>query len=162
MLLARATRNSIFIPYFTTDWVTDFTRAATNGTAQAALTRLEDACGYKGLGCTLRSPRSWFATCATQLAFKREDRITLGRWAAGPAMPDRYDRGVCVTEPRLRNDILGQVNGGWKPQRAFEIPLTKEECKKKVVIESDSESTSVTSTASQLKSEENIADLGYV
>ena len=109
-------------PYFATDWAIDFTIAATNGTAQAALTRLEAICGFNGVGCTLHSPRNWFATCATQLAFKREDRETPGRWSAGSLMPDKYDRGVCVTELRLRGEILSQVNDGWRPQKAFEVP----------------------------------------
>ena len=145
-------------PYFDKEWAVDFARAATNGTAQATLTRLEEACELKGLGRTLHSPRSWFATCATQLAFKREDRTTLGRWAAGSVMPDRYDRGICVTELRLRDEILGQVKDGWRPQKAFEIPTSKDKIQNEAK-ESESDSTSVTSTASQFKTEVNIADL---
>ena len=147
-------------PHFAPDWTWDFERAGTNGAAQTVLTKLEDLCGFKGTKCTLHSPRARFATCATQLAFKREDRATLGRWSAGSVMPDRYDRGVCVTELRLRDEILGQVNDGWKPQKAFEVPRPPKKNTKTQPIDSETDTTSVTSTASQFKEEIDIADLG--
>ena len=37
-------------------------------------------------------------------------------------MPDRYDRAVCATELRIRDDILGRVRAGWVPAAAFELP----------------------------------------
>ena len=146
--------------YFSKDWGADFARAGANGAAQAALSRLEEYCGFKGAGRTLRSPRSWSATCATQLAFKREDRVALGRWSAGPVMPGRYGRGICVAELRLRDEILCQVNDGRLPQRAFEIPSTRVARSKDKPTESDSDTTSVTSTAPHLRPEIGISDMG--
>ena len=97
-------------------------RVATNGTAQAALAKLERHLGFS-LGLRIHSPRTFFATCDGQLRFSREERENLGRWAAGSVMPDRYDREVCVTELLLRNDIPRRINEhGRMPQQAFCVP----------------------------------------
>ena len=37
-------------------------------------------------------------------------------------MPDRYDRAVCATELRIRDEILGRAREGWAPAAAFELP----------------------------------------
>ena len=54
-------------------------------------------------------------SCATQLAYKREDRVALGRWSAGSVMPGRNDRCVCVAgnpiypnRPQTTNTAKGQ------------------------------------------------------
>ena len=96
-------------------------RVATNGTAQAVLTALERKLGFK-IGARLHSPRNFFATCAGQLRFSREERERekLGRWAPGSIMPERYDRAGCVTELRIRSDIVSRIlTEGWMPEPAF-------------------------------------------
>ena len=150
-------------PYFPKDWTPDFARAGANGAAQAALARLEERCGLS-IGRSLRPPRAWFATCAAQLAFMREDRVTLGRRSTGSVMPDRYDRGVCVTELRLRDEILGLANDGWRPQKAFAVPnaATKSTRRNKVETKtavSDASSAPETSSMTKLTSEVDIAGL---
>ena len=117
-------------------------------------------------GCRIRSFRAWFATCASQLAFKRGDREKLGRWAAGPVMPDRYDRATCATELRLRDDVAAQVLDGRRPQTACAIPTrpggprkTEKKAGGKQESESECESTSSTSTASHLQPEIKISEL---
>ena len=82
-------------------------------------------------------------------------------------MPDRYDRATCVTELRLRNEIVDQIADGWRPQIAFEVPQKpgakrgrgQLKTEPKATQESESDSTSVTSTASHLKPEIKISDL---
>ena len=151
-------------PYISNKWTVDLTRPSNNGEAQATLTRIEKYSGVVGV-CSLHPPRAWFVTRADQLAFKREDRETLGRWAAGSAMPGRYNPPPCVTELRLRAEILDQVFDGWHPQLAFNVPIptTENRRKRKKTEElpesSEVESTSETSTATQFKKEEDIADL---
>lgn len=38
-------------------------------------------------------------------------------------MPDKYDRAFCVTELRLRDIALKQVQAGWGPIVSFEAPV---------------------------------------
>ena len=91
------------------EWEVLSRRSGANGTAQAALTKIERALGFT-LGLKLHSPRTFFATCAGLLRFPREEREKLGRWAAASVMPDRYGRAVCVTELLLRGDILRRIS----------------------------------------------------
>ena len=145
-------------PYISETWITNYNRAATNGAAQACFRDLEKLV-HMDAKCTWRSFRTCFATCANQLAFKREGRETLGRWAAGSVMPDRYDRASCATELRLRSEIMGQVNDGWRPQNAPEPPKVRSKRKRQAESSSSSaESTSSTPTASHLETEVNVAD----
>ena len=132
----------------------------------ACFRNLENALWFDS-GCTLHSFRSWLATCANQLAFKREDREKLGRWSAGPVMPDRYDRATCATELRLRNEIVAQVADGRRPQVALEVP-SKPGVKQSIDTSkagagtpggSDTDSTSMTSTAPHIKPEIKISEL---
>ena len=149
----------------TKDWEIDFFRAGTHGAVLACLRNLEKTLGFN-TGCTLHSFRARYATCANQLAFKREDRGKLGRWAAGSVMPDRYDRATCATELRLRNEVVAQVLDGWRPQVAFEVPTKPGGSRNggtmagdKQESESECESASSTSTASHLKPEIKISEL---
>ena len=121
---------------------------ATSGTVQATLTRIEKEFGMEN-HLKIHSPRTWYATLARQLAYPREDREKLGHWAPGSLMPDRYDRALCSTELRLRNEILTKIREqNWEPVDSYEVSK-----KKKIAPESEDEtssvaSTSVTSTAS--------------
>ena len=97
-------------------------RVGTHGTVQAVLTMLGEKVGLKS-NLKLHSPRTFFATCAGQLRFSREEREKLGRWAPGSVMPERYDRAVCVTELRIRDDIVSRiVRDGWRPEASFAVP----------------------------------------
>ena len=140
------------------DWSVDLKRGGTHGTAQAALSRLEHEFGFK-LTLTLHSFRNFFATCAHQLLRPREDREKLGHWAPGSVMPDRYDRATCATELRLRNEILTKVATGWRPTESFEVPNTGNEPTGDTQVDSGTDTTSVTSTASFLKQEIDISDI---
>ena len=103
------------------EWNLVTRKVGTHGTAQAALLRLEEVTGFK-IKLRIHSPRTFFATCAGQLRFPREEREKLGRWVAGSVMPERYDRSVCVTELGIRNDIINRINTqGWRPQSAFNV-----------------------------------------
>ena len=108
-------------PHVSSSWEVSLKRQATHGVAQAALSRIEERFGFPK-GCKLHSPRNWFATCAGQLLYPREQRERLGRWAPGSVMPDHYDKAVCATELRLRSEIIGKITGGWRPSAAFEVP----------------------------------------
>ena len=83
-------------------------------------------------------------------------------------MPDHYDRATCATELRLRHEILEKARGqNWKPAEFFQVPGDRSKKSNRGKTKSDNEtssvsSTSVTSTASFLKEEENIADLSQV
>ena len=133
-------------PHMTPKWEVNKTRAGTHGTTLAALRRLEKMYGMK-TSCTLHSPRAFLATCANQLSFPREEREKLGRWAPGSVMPERYDRATCTTELRLRDNILAQIQNGWKPTRAYEVPSAKPSGGNPKRIKAGTESSSVTSTS---------------
>ena len=173
---------SWLFPYVNSEWKVDIKRRATYGVAQAAFRRLTALFGFEGK-FTLRSPRNWFTTCAGQLLYSREHREKLGRWAPGSVMPDHYDRAVCATELRLRNEIIAKLNLGWRPSKEYETPTALElqenltqmgdiegggpqrKAKKTDKLEdisssSEEESTSVTSTMAELVTQrENIANL---
>ena len=80
----------------------DISRDANFGAAQAQLSKPEVSLG--------------FPNCANQLRFPREERERLGHWAPGSAAPGRYDKAVCATEIRLRNEILQKIRSGRRPQ----------------------------------------------
>ena len=107
------------------EWKLISRRSATVGTAQAALNRLQTLMrlGYK---LKMHSPRSFFATCASQLRFPREEREKLGHWAPVSVMPDIYDRAVCATELRIRLDVANRITNGRKPSAAFEVPTNND------------------------------------
>ena len=141
-------------PVFTKDWEILKSKIATAGTTQALLKRIEVLLGFS-LGLKIHSPRSWASTCANQLLYSREDREKLGRWAPGSLMPDLYDRAVCATELRLRDEILNKIREGWSPSLPFETP-GKEKAGSE---DAETSSASSTSETSSVISEENIADL---
>ena len=74
-------------------------------------------------------------------------------------MPDRYDRAICAAELRLMSEILAKIAAGWRPTAAFEVPNTQQDTPGDTQVGPESDSASVTSTASFLKEEVNIADL---
>ena len=79
-------------------------------------------------------------------------------------MPDKYDRAICATELRLRNEILEKVRTeSWRPTDSFEIPVRNTKIEKAGIVSDDESpsmsSTSETSTASHLKEEIDISDL---
>ena len=113
---------SNLFPMVSKEWEIISRRVGTNGTVQAALTRLEDMISIH-LKLKLHSPRTFFATCASQLRFPREEREKLGHWVAGSVMPERYDRAVCVTELAIRDDIIRRITmDGWRPVNSFSVP----------------------------------------
>ena len=118
-------------PWVGKDWVIVGSKTSTAGTVQAALSRVEILLGFS-MKLKIHSPRAWFATCAHQLLYPREDREKLGRWDPGSLMPDLYDRSACATELRLRGEILERIRKGvWKPTNAFETPSQEKTIKKK-------------------------------
>ena len=139
-------------PWVGKDWAIIESKISTVGAVQAALSRLGTLLGFS-LKLKIRSPRAWFATCAHQLLYPREDREKLGRWDPGSLMPDRYDRSVCAIELRLRDEISERIRKGvWKPTNAFETPSQSKG------DNNLAESSSASST-SELSSEEDITDL---
>ena len=79
--------------------------------------------GFPDSGCTLHSPKNWFASCAGQLGWVDEQKCKLGRWDPGSKMPGTYDRTVCTAELYMRNSILERINSqGWARTQEFEIP----------------------------------------
>ena len=153
-------------PFAGQDWPLGLKRGGARGTAQSALSNLEREFGFN-LKLTLRSFRNFCAKCAHRLLYPREGRGKLGHWATGSAMPDRYDRAICATELRLRNEILNKVATGWRPTEAYEVPNSQwgiqgdsqADTQVDTQVKSDSDSTSVTSTASFLKEEIDISNL---
>ena len=141
-------------PYWGKNWEIIPGKIGTAGTTQAAIQRLEKFFGVS-LGLKIHSPRTWAATCANQLLYSREDREKLGRWAPGSLMPDVYDRAVCVTELRLRDQILEKIRNGWSPSQSFETPGKN----KTEVEDAETSSASSTSETSSVTSEVDIADL---
>ena len=110
-------------PHVSPERAIDIGRDANFGAAQAQLSKLETALDYP-TPAKVHSFRNWAPTCADQLRFPREERERLGRWAPGSAMPDRYDKAVCATELRLRNEILEKIRPGWRPRNEFELEIT--------------------------------------
>ena len=108
---------------------------------------------------TLRSARNWFATYAKQLAFRKEERTTLGRWKPGSNVPDRYDRSVCATELSLRDKIATRIEKGWRPALPYEIPTRGKEVTREMA-DSSAESTSGSSAISEIvRKREDISDI---
>ena len=147
--------SSPLFPWWDKEWVISASKKGTGGTTQAALARLEEKLGFS-LKLKIHSPRAWFSTCAHQLLYPREDREKLGRWAPGSLMPDLYDRAICATELRLRDEILNRIrSGGWEPSNAFETPGKK----KPIETKAETKSNSSVSDTSSLSSDEDITDL---
>ena len=79
--------------------------------------------GYKNNKWAIHRARAGFPTCANQLGRSEDDRRTLGHWAHGSQMMERYYRDVCVAELRLGNSIFGKItNGRRAPTGSFEVP----------------------------------------
>ena len=141
-------------------------RMATQGTVQASLNRIvaDFGCDVK---LTTHSPRSWHAAMGKQLLYSRGDRESLGHWAPGSLMPDKYDRAVCATELRLRVEILAKIRDEWKPSGPFETPQQGGAGKKAEIVSngnecaesSPAESTSIISTEVEEFSEDDISIL---
>ena len=130
---------------------------------QSVISRLEFRFGFPKL-LTIQRPRNFYATCARQLLFSKEERNTLGHWKADSEMRNTYDRAVCATELRLRDSILNKIDGGWRPAPAFEIPNPQERADAQDThsrAESSADSTSYTSTAEDIK-EERINDIAQL
>ena len=140
-------------PAISNRWVV-LPKIGTNGISQAVLNRVLEYFG-SDVKLKLHSFRAWFPTCANQLAIPREGRATLGRWAAGSVMPDRYDRNACVSELNIRQSILEKMNEGWRPSESFEVQTKGKKVKKEV----DSSEASDTSETSLEASEEDISKL---
>ena len=136
------------------DWSMDSPRPMQYATALACFRRLDKLCGF-GEKFTLRSPRDVLPTWGAQLGWRKEDRTALGRRAPISEMPNRFDRAVCNTELRLRNEIIQRENEGWKPSASFDLP------KKKPAQASEDDLSSVDSASAVNSSDEevNIADL---
>ena len=66
--------------------------------------------GLDNLDITRHCPRNWSPACASQLGWNEDDRWILGRWAAGPKMPDRYGRLMCTAELRMVSPTLSPIN----------------------------------------------------
>ena len=79
--------------------------------------------GFSDIKLTTHSARNFFPTCSAQLGWSEENRRTVGHWAEGSVMPNVYDRAFCVTELRLRNNILQKIQNGWVPTQSFEVPM---------------------------------------
>ena len=114
------------MPYVSPTWTVGYARQCTGNVFQHLIRRLGTHLGFPPL-LTRHSPRTWFATCARQLLFSKDERNMLGHWAPNSDMPDRYDRAYCATELRLRNSVLQRVADGWCPAHAFEVPNDPEE-----------------------------------
>ena len=72
-------------------------------------------------------------------------------------MCEKYDRTHCVAELGVRGDIIKQINDGWKPCNEYEAPTKGG--KTDVDAESSCSKTSIVSTQSRLKPEEDISKL---
>ena len=75
-----------------------------------------------GSELTLHSPRNFLPTVGSQADLPREARARLGHWAPTFCMPERYDRNACVSELRVRAQLLTLLASGWKPTLPFEVP----------------------------------------
>ena len=102
-------------------------RVSTRGTVQEVLTMFEATTGITS-GFKLRSIARFLQTCEEKLrppCENREESEKFGRWAPGSVMRDRYARAVCVTELRIRGDIVSRIaKGGWRPSTSFSAPPT--------------------------------------
>ena len=93
-----------------------------------------------------------------------EDRGMLGIWAAGPVIPDRYDRAKCETELRRRDENVAHGLDGWRPRAAFDVPNKIQRNRNAPVStaatgeSSGFESASSASTASNLRRRVDIPD----
>ena len=112
----------LFVICFKTDKNWRLSDCASSGnTTQSPIRVLEAKFGFPR-SMTIHSPRNFYATCARQLLYAKAQRNTLGRWAEDSEVSNRYDRGVCATELRLRDDIPNRIEKGWRPAPAFEVP----------------------------------------
>ena len=94
-------------------------------------------------------------TWADQLGWGEEGRTSLGRWPPNSEIPNRYDRAVCNTELRSRNEIIQKCQIGWKALPAFALQQKKKQ-------NGNAEESSSADSASAIDSsdrEVNIADL---
>ena len=113
------------VPHVDKEWkITN--KQASGSCIHGVISRLEFKFGFPKL-LTICSPRNFYATCARQLLFSKEERNTLGDWEPDSEMCNTYDRAVCATELRLRGNILNKIDGGWRPSPAFEVPNSSQE-----------------------------------
>ena len=123
-------------------------RSASYGLVQGELRKIAIELGYT-TKYTLHSFRAWAPTCSSQLNFPREDRGRLGHWAPGSLMPNRYDKAICATELKLRDQIFTRIRGGWRPLHAFQVGTASVPASTQPEPEGgDDSDTSETSTAS--------------
>ena len=154
--------NFLFI--HTKEWKFDDTvyPAATYGSALRTFRVFLAKAGYPKANHTLHSPRNAFNTFAAQLGWSRADRATIGRWAPRSQMPAAYDRQKCVTELRLRNDVVQRIKSGWTPTCDFELPFKhphKTDEIKSDAEETDTSSASSSDTEDEAKIEQNTLNL---
>ena len=110
-------------PLVDTEWKVKNDQAASYHVVLRMFRCLCTTLGFKDPKWTLHSPRAFFPTCANQLGWSEEDRRKIGHWAPGSVMMEHYDRAVCTTELRLRDDILRRVRTqNWVPTGSFEVP----------------------------------------
>lgn len=75
-------------------------------------------------------------------------------------MPDRYDRAECATELRVRAEIIGPIQDGWRPAKSFGIPSMEMQRAEGERQKRENESTdSECSGASEMSLSEKITDL---
>ena len=137
-----------FLFTHTKDWQIDditFPRATYGSTLRTFRLFLAKA-GFPKTKHTLHSPRNAFNTFAAQLGWARADRAMIGRWSTRSDMPNKYDRARCVTELRLRYDVVNRIKNGWAPSCDFELPFAHKQPEE--VIASDAEETDTSSLAS--------------
>ena len=110
----------------TIDWKFDDTvypPAKYGSTLRTLRTFLKNA-GFPKANHALHPARNSFNTFAAQLGWSRSDRATIGRWAPRSQMPTAYDRSKCITELRLRYDVVKRIKNGWAPSCDFDLPFT--------------------------------------
>ncbi len=76
---------------------------------------------------TVHGCRSLYITALTQLRATKGDRLRVGRWKPGSAMPERYDAAIGVAELATRRKVLKAVRDGWElaGDREFPMPAPK-------------------------------------
>ena len=120
-----------FLSIHTKDWQlgdVNFPRATYGSTLRTFRLFLGKA-GFPKTKHTLRSPRNAFNTFAAKLGWTRADRAMIGRLSTRSDVPNKYDRAKCVTELRLRYDVVSRIKNGWAPSCDFDLPVTHKQPK---------------------------------
>ena len=83
---------------------------------------ISDELGFSEVNLNSHSAWGVFSTCSDRLGWGAEDRREVGHMAPESKMHDLYDRAFCVTELRLRSDIIQKIQSGWVPTFTFDVP----------------------------------------